>query len=283
MLGVAFFAMALLYLRDARSIQTDLVEFSIAPVGLSRYTGTAPEFAISPDGRHVAFAATTQGVSTLWVRSLATLAQHSIPGTEGAQNPFWSPDSESLGFFASGQLKTIRVSGGSPVFVCEAPFVDAGAPSGTWNRSDVIVFGLNRDPLQRVGSQGGTPTPVTTLTKDDARHRWPSFLPDGQHFLYLAQGLQVGRTAHRIARRRPTPFRSDRPSRTANMLRGICSLCEGGPSWRSPSTPAPASQQVAPLLLNAQTAVDPPFQRGMFSVSAAAGSRIAERREHRRH
>ena len=141
-LGVAFFAMALLYLRDARSIQTDLVEFSIAPVGLSRYTGTAPEFAISPDGRHVAFAATTQGVSTLWVRSLATLAQHSIPGTEGAQNPFWSPDSASLGFFAGSQLKTVRVTGGSPAFVCEAPFVDVRAPSGTWNRSDEIVFGL---------------------------------------------------------------------------------------------------------------------------------------------
>ena len=143
-LGVAFSAMALLYLRDARSTQTDLVEFSIAPVEPSRYTGTAPEFAISPDGRHVAFAATTQGVPTLWVRSLATLTQRSIPGTEGAQNPFWSPDSGSLGFFASGQLKKVRVTGGSPVVVCEAPFVDAAAPSGTWNGNDVIVSRTER-------------------------------------------------------------------------------------------------------------------------------------------
>ena len=268
MLGVAFFAMALLYLRDARSIQTDLVEFSIAPVGLSRYTGTAPEFAISPDGRHVAFAATTQGVSTLWVRSLATLAQHSIPGTEGAQNPFWSPDSESLGFFASGQLKTIRVSGGSPVFVCEAPFVDAGAPSGTWNRSDVIVFGLNRDPLQRVGSQGGTPTPVTTLTKDDARHRWPSFLPDGQHFLYLAQGLRSGEL--RIGSLASADTVSLGPSEShGEYAAGHLFFVRGGALVAQPFDAGARQPTGAPLFLNAQTAVDPPFQRGMFSVSAA--------------
>ena len=237
-------------------------------MGLSRYTGTAPEFAISPDGRHVAFAATTQGVSTLWVRSLATLAQRSIPGTEGARNPFWSPDSESLGFFASGQLKTIRVSGGSPVFVCEAPFVDAGAPSGKWNRSDVIVFGLNRDPLQRVGSQGGTPTPVTTLTKDDARHRWPSFLPDGQHFLYLAQGLRSGEL--RIGSLASADTVSLGPSEShGEYAAGHLFFVRGGALVAQPFDAGARQPTGAPLFLNAQTAVDPPFQRGMFSVSAA--------------
>ena len=274
--------MALLYLRDARSTQTDLVEFSIAPVGLSRYTGTAPEFAISPDGRHVAFAATTQGVSTLWVRSLATLAQRSIPGTEGAQNPFWSPDSGSLGFFASGQLKTVRVSGGSPVVVCEAPFVDAAAPSGTWNRSDVIVFGLNRAPLQRVGSQGGTPTPVTTLAKDDAGHRWPSFLPDGQHFLYLAQGLHVGRTAHRIAR-----VSRHRFARTVRVARRICSgpsvLCaRGNPRGAALRRRTPASQQVPRCFSMHRPLSTLPCSAGCSPSPRQAGSRIAERREHRR-
>ena len=267
MLGVAFSAMALLYLRDARSTQTDRVEFSIAPVGLSRYTGTAPEFAISPDGRHVAFAATTQGVSTLWVRSLATLEQRSIPGTEGARSPFWSPDSASLGFFAGSQLKTVRVTGGSPAVVCEAPFGDVMAPSGTWNRSDEIVFGRARAPLQRVGLQGGTPAPVTTLAKDDIGHRWPSFLPDGQHFLYLAQGLNGGdlRIGSLVSAEtvRLGPFESHGVYAAGHLF-----FVRGGTLVAQPFDADARQPKGAPVPLGVQTAIDPPWQRGMFSVSA---------------
>ena len=266
-LGVALSAITLLYFRDARSTQMDLVEFSIAPEEPSRYTGTAREFAISPDGRHVAFAATTQGVPTLWVRSLATLTQRSIPGTEGARNPFWSPDSGSLGFFASRQLKKVRVTGGSPVVVCEAPFYDVQTPGGTWNGNDVIVFSLNDTPLQRVDANGGTSTPVTAFDKTDTGHRWPSFLPDGQHFLYLAQNLYGGElrvgslaSAETV---RLGPFESNGVYAAGHLF-----FVRGGTLMAQPFDADARQPKGAAVSLGAQTAIDAPLQRGMFSVSA---------------
>ena len=142
---------------------------------------------ISPDGRYLAFATAT-GEETfgqaLWVRSLDSLSARELPGTEGARFPFWSADSRSIGFFADGKLKTIAISGGPALTVCDAPT----ARGGTWSRDDVILFTPQFNTgIYRVPASGGEPTPVTQL--DDAKsttHRWPYFLPDGRHFLYLA-------------------------------------------------------------------------------------------------
>ena len=79
------------------------------------FHGTGVEFAVSPDGQHVAFVATSKAGSSIWVRSLAAVNPRPLPGTEGARNPFWSPDSQSIGFFAGNQLKEVLASGGSPV------------------------------------------------------------------------------------------------------------------------------------------------------------------------
>lgn len=94
---------------------------------------------ISPDGRHLAFAAATGegGVGrALWVRSLDSFSARALPGTEGALFPFWSTDSRSIGFFADRKLKTIAVSGGPALTVCDAP----NPRGGTWSRDDVILF-----------------------------------------------------------------------------------------------------------------------------------------------
>ena len=92
--------------------------------------------AISPDGRTVAFSATTQGASSLWLRDLSAAASRPLPGTNGAQYPFWSPDRRSLGFFADGKLKRIDIDGGA-----ELTLADASDPrGGTWARNDVIFF-----------------------------------------------------------------------------------------------------------------------------------------------
>ncbi len=108
-----------------------VTEFTIAPADGSSFTGTSPAFAISPDGRHIAFAASSKGVPMVWIRSLDTAALRSLPGTEGAAQPFWSPDSRSVGFFAGGQLKTVLVSGGSPAVLCDAVRRgSSGAPAG---------------------------------------------------------------------------------------------------------------------------------------------------------
>jgi Tol biopolymer transport system component/predicted Ser/Thr protein kinase len=140
--------------------------------------------AASPDGRQIAFVGqTAEGKRSLWVRGLAALAPRPLAGTEGAWLPFWSPDSRFLGFFADGKLKRIDASGGPLQVLAPAP----NGFGGTWNRDGIIVFTPNvYDPLHRVPASGGTASPVTKLGPRDEAHRFPSFLPDGRHVVFLA-------------------------------------------------------------------------------------------------
>ena len=142
---------------------------------------------VSPDGRTVIFTGTTaDGTTRLWVRRLDSLTATSIPETDDATLPFWAPDSEAVGFFAAGKLWTIAVAGGPPQVVANAP----SGRGGTWNRDGTIVFAPDRDgPLFSVPESGGSPLPVTALGANERGHLWPEFLPDGQHFLYLADSL----------------------------------------------------------------------------------------------
>ena len=146
-------------------------------------TDRPTDFALSPDGRQIVFVAAGNGASRLWRRSLATTTAQPLAGTEGALSPFWSPDGRSIGFFASGQLKRIDLGGGAPQTVAAAPTVRGG----TWNADGVMLFATPPGPLLRVPASGGAPVAVTTFA-GQASHRWPSFLPDGRHFLFYAQG-----------------------------------------------------------------------------------------------
>jgi serine/threonine protein kinase/Tol biopolymer transport system component len=153
--------------------------------------------AVSPDGQRLAFIARdADGKVQLWVRPLSGLSAQPLAGTDNASAPFWSPDSKFIGFFADGKLKKIDAGGGPPLVLCDAePAVSGGAGGGgTWNRDGVIVFGATRTGvLQRVSSAGGQPSPVTVLKTDNGEttHVWPWFLPDGQHFVYLAFGTKT--------------------------------------------------------------------------------------------
>ena len=128
-----------------------LAEFLILPAEGSKFTKQFVEFQLSPDGRRVAFIAYSKAGSSLWVRSLAAVDPRPLRGTEGARNPFWSPDSQSIGFFAGNQLKTVLASGeaavvsfpGSESFAVVEDAV-GGAPSGTWSSRDIVVFGPPR-------------------------------------------------------------------------------------------------------------------------------------------
>jgi len=145
---------------------------------------------ISPDGTRLVFAALgSDGKQTLWLRPLDAASSQSIPGTEDASYPFWSPDSRFIGFFAEGKLKTIEAAGGPAQVLCDAP----DGRSGGWNREGVIVFApIFNGPLYRISTAGGRPAQVTELdsSQREISHRWSQFLPDGRHFLFFVKSPQ---------------------------------------------------------------------------------------------
>jgi Tol biopolymer transport system component len=118
------------------------------------------------------------------VRALNSTESHLIPETVAATFPFWSPDSRSLGFFVLGKMKRVELSGGSPVDVTDA----VQGRGAAWGPGGLIVFSpAPNAPLMTVNAAGGTPQPLTKLDEaQHSSHRWPAFLPDGKHFLYLA-------------------------------------------------------------------------------------------------
>jgi Tol biopolymer transport system component len=141
-------------------------------------------FAISLDGSKLTYVAQdADGGSFLWVRAMDSLHAQKLGGTEGGTFPFWSPDSRSIGFFAEGKLKKIDAAGGTPVTLCDAPLGRGGA----WSREGVIIFSGVRSPLMRVSDLGGTTTAATSFEQPEViTHRWPHFLPDGKHFIYVS-------------------------------------------------------------------------------------------------
>jgi Tol biopolymer transport system component len=148
----------------------------------------ANDLALSPDGRTLAMVAYSGQANNnmLWTYEVGGRRTNSLEGTQGATYPFWSPDGRSIGFFADGKLKRVELAGGQPHVLCDAP----NGRGGTWNRDGEILFtpdslGLG---LFRVSSTGGSPVEVTKLdtSRFEESHRWPVFLPDGKHFLYLA-------------------------------------------------------------------------------------------------
>jgi serine/threonine protein kinase len=191
--GVAWLLYGRVSSADTRRIVTSLV----LPRG-TRLSGSDPlamssesRFAISPDGLRLALvAADASGRPRLWLRELASAVFQSLAETEDASFPFWSPDSASIGFVAAGRLKTIRVYGGGPVTVSEAGFRTA-----SWSRDGLILFTpAGRSPLYAVPARGGARRQVTTLdtASGEVQHSYPSFLPDGRHFLYFSYGSVTG-------------------------------------------------------------------------------------------
>ena len=165
----------------------------LAPPGAALYPDSTG-VAISPDGSMVAFIVGDSGRSDtqLWVRSLDSLVARRLEDADGAYLPFWSPDSRQIGFFAEKKLKTIPASGGRAQTIADVN----GGRGGAWSTSNVIVYTLDvTGPLYRVAANGGTPAPVTAIADGGAvqGHRFPSFLPDGEHFLYAAVPAHNGR------------------------------------------------------------------------------------------
>jgi Tol biopolymer transport system component len=184
LLLAATLVLALLYFRRAEP-RAEIVRFTLPPPEKSSYRG---DLALSPDGRRLAYVVQGSGGRTLWLRALDSVEARELPGTAEAHLPFWSPDGRFIGFFAGNKLKKIDTVGGSPQALAEV--TDDGR-GGAWGPDGTIIFApAFTSPLMKVSAGGGTVEPVTELDQslEQNSHRWPSFLPDGRHFLYFARG-----------------------------------------------------------------------------------------------
>jgi Tol biopolymer transport system component len=168
----------------------DRIETSLAPLKAHAFAGP---FALSPDGRRLVAPMEDDdtGVTSLYVRDLSGGQPVEIPHTEGGLQPFWSPDSREIAFFAEGKLKRVDLLGGSPQVLCDAPSPRGGA----WGPDNLIIFaGSFRKGLEKIDARGGKPADLTTVdvTKKEKSHRWPAFLPGAADILFLAQTGEAG-------------------------------------------------------------------------------------------
>ena len=185
-LSTALLALALVALLIAWSLRRapNAPELRVVEITTPR-TPDPASFAISPDGRRLAFVAERDGQPTLWVRDLDSANSRALPGTEGARRPFWSPDSRSIGFFMNSELKRIEARGGAPQTIT---YLLAGT-TGTWGADGTILFSSTASPgLRRVNAAGGPVQVETTPAAESTGHRHPQFLPGGRQFLFFAGG-----------------------------------------------------------------------------------------------
>jgi hypothetical protein len=146
---------------------------------------SGPVLALSPDGAHLGYVARQGGTQQLYLRAMDSIDAKPIPGTEGAVNPFFSPDSQWIGFFAGGKLKKVSVKGGAALTIGDAVY-----PGGaSWGDQGMIAFSpTGVGVLQQVPDAGGTPQPLTRFEKGEASHRWPEFLPGAKAVLFASGG-----------------------------------------------------------------------------------------------
>jgi serine/threonine protein kinase len=169
---------------------TPVVRSSILPPAGTAFVTMLPASGppvLSPDGTRLAFTARDEKSKVLlYVRPLKSLTAVPLAGTDDAIYPFWSPDGREIGFFAAGKLKKINADGGPPQNLCDS----VGGRGGAWSKYGLIVFTPSSNQrLFSVSAAGGTPEAASKLdvSKAENSHRWPSFLPDGKHFLYWAR------------------------------------------------------------------------------------------------
>jgi DNA-binding winged helix-turn-helix (wHTH) protein len=218
--------LALLHFREGPARQP-LVRFSIPPPDGK----TSPLNMISPDGRYIVSVIVDlpeKKTAALGLRALDSDSWRMLPGTEGATNPFWSPDSQFVGFFTGDSLMKISVFGGPPQSI-----VHVRGLGGAWSRDGTILFSMSPETaeggnqcLYRVPAIGGVPVRVTTVDtgRGDRFHARQYFLPDGRHYIYLA-GNQV--------RQKAGIFLSsiDAPDSSRQLLRDVAAAVYASPGY----------------------------------------------------
>jgi Tol biopolymer transport system component len=278
--GVSIVLVALLggWLRGrmtTESVRPSLTQFTWS-LSESNTLDSAP--IVSSDGRRIAFTAHSGGSTPrLFVRSLDSRDPTAIEGTDGAKQPFWSPDGTSLGFFAGGKLLKVAVPGGVPVVLCDAP----DGKGGAWSSTGMIVFGpsLIFEGLAKVSADGGPAQPATLVDLDrgENSHRWPVFLPDGIHVLFHVRASTDERRGVYIARiDRPASkpgsplFRSESEAvyvPTSGRDRGVLLSVADGQLQARPFNAAALRLVGDPRTLPIAAGANTPYDSAMLSAS----------------
>ena len=222
--GLSAVAVAWLALREPAR-PTEVTRFvTMLPEGYSLYkNGPEQVVAMSPDGAFIAYT-TSRGNRPsdrqLYVLDRSRFAPVPVPRTEGAWNPFFSPDGSWLGFFAGGKLKKVSVAGGSPIAICDAN----PSPGASWGQDDQIVYADRwSSGFLRVSAGGGEPETLTTLLDGETGHRWPQHLPDGDSLLYsirTSEGTRIVVQALRTGVRRTVFSETDGATQALYLASG---------------------------------------------------------------
>jgi Tol biopolymer transport system component/serine/threonine protein kinase len=185
LLATALATPALMYFRGQPAAEP--LQFRVPVYGLSQ-----ANISLSPDGATIALVAGPDPpeAPAVYIRPVGATTFRRVAGTENAAQLFWSDDSRSIAFVADGRLKKVDAAGGPPQNISEAQ----GFTGGTWSRDGTILFGSPKGVF-RVSAEGGKPEAMTAIEKGETGHFWPSFLPDGRHFLYLAWSADAGSRA----------------------------------------------------------------------------------------
>jgi eukaryotic-like serine/threonine-protein kinase len=223
--------------------------------------------ALSPDGTKVAFVAVKEGQRSIWLRSLGSAEATALSGTEEGYAPFWSPDSRYLAFFAGGKLQKIAVEGGPPEVICDAD----DARGGSWGSKNVLLFTPTRySPIFSVPASGGTPVQVTDLGHA-LSHRWPHFLPDGEHFLFVATptGSATNESSLRLGSLKSKDSRMVVASAyNAEFAQGQLLFIRDGKLAAQPFDAERGELRGEPAAITSDIQVDALFSHALFSVSA---------------
>ena len=241
---------------------------------MAQPTTDPTSLAVSPDGRNVVFAATFEGRSRLWLRTLDGSVARPLSGTDFAAHPFWSPDGRSIGYFADLRLKRLDLDGGTvqPLARIEVGF------GGTWTEDGAILFSSGpARPIFRVADTGGEAVPVTHVAPPQTGHRFPYALPDGRHMLYYvtgaseSSGVYVADVDGSDARRL---FAAD--SAATYTSSGHLLFVRQGTLYAVPFDPGKLSVAGSPFSIADRVAVDSGL--GIAAVSASASGLIAYRK-----
>ena len=223
----------------------------IPPDGLDAGAGADYSFGLSlaPDGRQLVYPAAKAGVVSLWLHDLSSGTTRELPGTTGAAMPFWSPDTNRIGFFAAGKLRALDLVNGTT-----SDLADASAGRGAaWNREGVLVFAPSPNSALTRSDAGGSIVPLTRLENGDTAHTWPSFLDD-RHVIYLVTSSQPSRSGIWLA--------SLDDSTAAKRL-----FTSDSQAIVPPQAPGPKPQDLTVLYLRDLALVAQPIDRDAFELA----------------